>query len=218
MKQALEKGKKRIKMRDDVSDGVESAKQQLHDAKKTLRLEKEQLARLKDHFKQEEEGQNQIVSLHQELPSSALSQKSDPNPQNVQETEEYDDEKMLDEAFAQVKELTGIQDADELVKKLTQMDELNFSRFNYITQELEATNDNLEYKIAEAQRELEMLRCSDQALSVRKQQELSLRKERNNQLEQHIKDVEDKYQQKLEEWSTIKASIETACIELKLSL
>ncbi|KAL3771111.1 hypothetical protein ACHAWO_005127 [Cyclotella atomus] len=67
---------------------------------------------------------------------------------------------MLDEAFSEVKALIGIQDADELVQKLNQMDELIFSRFNF-TPEIEAEIDALEYKIAEAQRELEMLRNCD---------------------------------------------------------
>jgi hypothetical protein len=83
---------------------------------------------------------------------------------------------MLDEAFSEVKALIGIQDADELVQKLNQMDELIFSRFNF-TPEIEAEIDALEYKIAEAQRELEMLRNCDLTSDVRKLQEEKLEKE-----------------------------------------
>jgi hypothetical protein len=83
---------------------------------------------------------------------------------------------MLDEAFSEVKALIGIQDADELVQKLNQMDELIFSRFNF-TPEIEAEIDALEYKIAEAQRELEMLRNCDLTSDVRKLQEEKLERE-----------------------------------------
>lgn len=217
MKRALEDGKKRINMREKALDEIASLQKQLADAKETLRLDKEKLGNLQDHFKEEDEEQNQMQSSnnsveYNDLPPSAHSQKTD-----LKESEEYDDEKMLDEAFSEVKALTGIQDADELVQKLTQIEELNFSRFNF-TQELEAETDTLEYKIAEAQRELEMLRNSALTLDVRKHQEdldgcLVVSK-----LEEQIKHVNLEYQQKLNEWSKVKASIEAACNELKVSL
>ena len=214
MSHLLEGGKRTIKMREKALDEAEAMRTQLRQASEALRVDKEEHAKLQQYFQQQRQD---TASPKQHDEDNALHQKPDAICQEeLYDDVEYDDERALDEAFAKVKELIPISDAEALVKKLTQIDELNFSRFNYITQELE-TSEILDHKIAEAQQELEMLRCSDMVVDVRMQQEAALKLEKRRELEQQIKKFDHQIDEKLNEWKSIKVSIETACSDLDVS-
>jgi hypothetical protein len=222
MKQVLEEGMKRIKMRDKALEEVQTLNKQLYEASEALREDKETLTGLQNHFKEEDDERNHS-SVKQQIEYkdrlfTALSQKSDAKSQHEQDLEEYDDEQILNSAFIKVKQLTGIDNADEIVQQLNQLEELNFSRFNYITQELEAESEALEHQIAEAQRELEMRRCSVLTADTQKREMAIVMKGKRIELEEKIKEVDAQYQRKLADWEKIKASIQIACHELDLSM
>ena len=214
MTKVLEDGKKRIKSRDKAIDELEVLQMQLKETTEALRLDKEELARLQEHFRNKEEKE----TLHAFRAATAHSQQSEAKSYSqVQDSEECNHEEMLDEAFEKLKELTGIDDSDVLCEKLNQLDEQNFSQFNY-TQELEAESDALEQQINEAKRELERLKCGDFNVGSHKQKEASLAEEKQKELQDKLEEVDQQYQNKLDVWQRVKTSIQTACSELDVSM
>lgn len=218
MKRVMEEGQTLIKKRDKAAKEVDAYRRQLNEAKESLQRDKEELASLKQDFKQEDERNFALAKQHEEVKHETAKQTSDSDIiPNIIQVKECDEEQALDEALTKIQELTGIDDADTIVEKLRRMDEVTHSIFNYI-QELESETGMLDHEISEAQRELEILRCNDLTADAKMRQTRALAKERRAKLEQQIKDVDAQYQEGLEEWEKIKNSIETACSELEVSL
>lgn len=208
MKRVLEEGKKRIKMRDEALNEVEVLKKQLNDANTSLLSYQEELANA--DFKKDDRERQLVATERDELNiSTAESYKSE--RKQIIDASKHEGQ-CLDEAFAKVKELTGVDDVDILIQKLSEMDELNFSRFNYITQEL-GVEGTLDYQIAEAKQELDMA-CLDSI--AKKQQEAMLKCWKQHEIKERMKDVEVQHKQKLETWEKIKDSIKMACLEVPL--
>ena len=214
MKQTLDEMKKRIKTRDKALDEVGTLREKLLEATEALRNDKEELTRLQTYLKEEDEHhfstqldrQDQaLIDAHQIIEADSQ-----------QMLEEYDDEKMLDEAFDKVKQLTGIKNEDQLIEKLNQTEEINFTRFIYI-QEIQAESDVLENEIVNATRELEMLHVSD-FKEAEKRKEADKMIEKQSELENKIKEVDSHYKAKMNEFDKIKGSISTACKQLDVPL
>ncbi|KAL3783065.1 hypothetical protein HJC23_012102 [Cyclotella cryptica] len=216
MERVLEDGQMRIKARDKALNEVEGLRKVLLETREALRLDKEELQKL------QEQEENQLLTEQSAAEVSrsatAQSQKSEAKSSlQIQDMENYDDEKMLDEAFAKVKMLAGMDDADAIVEKLNQIDDGNFSRFSYITNELEAESDELKQRIAEAQSQLDILKCSEWNTGSNQNAGGALEK-RKRELQDKLNEIDLEYQWKLDSWERIRASIQTACHELDVSI
>ena len=207
MTRVLEEGKKRIKMRDKALSEVEVLEKQLHEVNESLLFCQDELA---NNDFDERDRVCQLVDSEKDKFKSATTESRKFERKQMNNANEEDDEN-LDEALAKVKELTGIVDANSLIKKMSQIDELNHSRFNYIAQELEV-KDMLDYQIAEAKQELEMA-CLDSTLQ--KQQEAATNREKEHMTKTQLEAVEEKHNQKLEIWEKIIDSIQSACAVLE---
>ena len=218
MKQILEQMKKRITMRDKALDEVGTLRQQLLEATEALRKDKEEFDMLQIQFNEEDDERDQdqlSMQQDQHQQEATIHQSIEANLKQQQFQDEYDDDKMMDEAFAKVKQLTGIDNEDQLIVKLNQMEDLNFNRF-HLTQELVAESDIMDSALQQASRELEMLQVSN-FVDAEKSKEADMTLEKS-ELEIRIKDVELRYQEKSKEFEQIKGSIQTACSQLDVPL
>lgn len=214
MKQALDEMKKRIKTRDKALDEIGTLRAKLLEQTEALRKDKEELTRLQTYLKEEDEHHFSTQLDRQDQTLIDAHQSVEANSQEM--LEEYDDEKMLDEAFDKVKQLTGVDDEDQLIEKLNQIENVNFTRFNYI-QSLQAESDILENEIVNATQELEMLHVSDFE-EAEKRKEADMMIEKQSELDIKIKEVDLHYKAKVNEFEKIKGSISTACKQLNVPL
>lgn len=215
MARTLKKGKKKLKMRDNAHVELDALMKQLEENKLALQAEQEELNSSREQFRHDDEK----GSIQYSRPQTAASQKSvaDSNVKKHDDMEEFDDEKVLDEALAKVKELTGINDVESLIESLNQTEERNFSRFSYITHELENEAAKLDANIAQSERELERVKCRGLNDGTHRQKELRTMEEKKKQLDQKINEAEKEYQEQLLIWQRAKASICSCFDALSLS-
>lgn len=221
MVRVIEQGKKKLKLRDKAQSDLDAMVNQLEESEMLLKDEQEELNRLQEQFEYEDKqspARAKSADGKSSRPQTSTSQKSsaDSNTAYSAEAEEFDNEHALDGALAEVRELTGIDDVDALVERITQLEERNFSVYNHISHSLEFEIAQVETDIAEAERELETVKCRGLSHGSHRQTELQLMTEKQERLEKQIYNVELQYKEQLEIWENAKANISLASKELGL--
>ena len=119
--------------------------------------------------------------------------------------------------MTKVLRLTGINDVDILIGRLTQTENLHFGLFSRIN-ELEAEASKNETKISDAEQELKRVQRCGINNDTQRQKELLSMEEKRKQLETNIHDVELDLGAQLNTWNSVRSKIRTVHDELGISV
>jgi len=187
----------------------------LHFRDSALKADQEELRELEEKFRHEDD-----VKLAEERasrPQTAASQKTSADESQEKDEKDFDDEKALDEALAKVFELTGINNVEELLEKLTQTEELHFGLFSRIG-ELEVEAEKNEAKISDAEQELKKAQRGTINNDTQKQREVHAMEEKQREMEEKLLGVEVQHQAQLDTWNKMRSKILACHDELGLSV
>ena len=182
-----------------------------------LRLEQDDLSKLAEQFRREDEKvpskrrtglERRVTRPH--TSSSRKTNEDDEEDQNM-EIEEYDDEKELDDALARVLGNCGAgaseQEVDELVRSIESARDV-----------LEAETMINEAKISDMEKEVRRLQNHEMNTDTRWQREQHSMEERRSQAERKIKNVDAQYQVVLNTWNRLRSKVFVVHEELGLSV
>ena len=213
MTRVLEEGKQTLQQRDKASSELSALTKQLDEVSKCLKLEQGELKKLQKLEFAEKEQVKSAVQRRMSRPQTTKTVLEE----NPKEMEEFDDEKVLDDALAKVFELTGIDNVDTLIERITATEETNFSLFSRIA-ELEAEASQNDAKISDAEQELARVQRSGVNNGTKRQKELHDMKEKRLNLATKIRHVEAQLEAQMNIWNGLKSKILTVHDELGLSV
>lgn len=213
MTRVLEEGKQTLQQRDKAANELSALTKQLDEVSKCLKLEQGELKKLQKLEFAEKEQVKSAVQRRMSRPQTTKTVLEE----NPKEMEEFDDEKVLDDALAKVFELTGIDNVDTLIERITATEETNFSLFSRIA-ELEAEASQNDAKISDAEQELARVQRSGVNNGTKRQKELHDMKEKRLNLATKIRHVEAQLEAQVNLWNGLKSKILTVHNELGLSV
>lgn len=192
-----------------------------------LRLEQDDLSKLAEQFRREDEKvpsrrrtglERRVTRPH--TSSSRKTNEDDEEDQNM-EIEEYDDEKELDDALARVLGNCGAgaseQEVDKLVRSIESARDSRFGLYASIGV-LEAETMINEAKISDMEKEVRRLQNHEMNTDTRWQREQHSMEERRSQAERKIKNVDAQYQVVLNTWNRLRSKVFVVHEELGLSV
>ena len=213
MTQVLEQGKLALKARTKASADLDALMKQNEESKAALQRERVELHELEELFRREEQLSAELLNSR---PNTVKSQKAN-SEENRDEEDAYDDELAMDMALAKIKALTGIDDIDQLSKKIEEKKELRFGFFTSINQLEEEIAMN-ETKIASAELELKQLQRSGLNANAQKQKEMQSLQQKQLRLEAKAQEVDNQHQAQLQTLNSLREKIQIAHSDLGLSV
>lgn len=184
-------------------------------ADSALRLEQEELRKLEEQFENESEEAKEEARVRRNSRRPTAAKVAAEEKQK--EENGFDDKKALDEALAQVFAMTGINDVDVLIERLTQTEEIHFGLFKTIN-ELEAEASKNERILEDAEQELKRVQRCGINNNFKRQKEMEELSLEQKSLLEKIRDVENQCREKEKTWNSIRSRIMTVHDELGLSV
>ncbi len=171
---------------------------------------------MEEQFRQEEAEAKQARVVQRRLTSAAQKLLASEESRN-EEDEAFDDQMALDKALAEIFQLTGINDVDEIIRDIEQTEEIQYGLFNSIS-ELDSESTNNETKISELEQELQRVKRHGLNNDTQKLRDLDLMHDKQKEVEMKVQDTEQKYQAQFETWNNMKSRINAVHQELGLSM
>lgn len=211
MRRELDQTKITLELRHQAQKELEIAKSQLQENKAALELDRNELGKLREQLKGKEgTGEAEERSFR---PKTTSANGSSVAP-STQEEDKFNDgmqdgiqeEKKLDALLDQVRQSLGIDNVDTLIERLAEIEERNFSRFQYIT-ELEAEARSVGSDIINAARELERLKNRGLNHQMQQINERELAKQKQQMLIDKSRDLDKQYEAQVELWEKMRKGI-----------
>eukprot|EP00569_Conticribra_weissflogii_P009241 CAMPEP_0171370292 /NCGR_PEP_ID=MMETSP0879-20121228/7938_1 /TAXON_ID=67004 /ORGANISM="Thalassiosira weissflogii, Strain CCMP1336" /LENGTH=474 /DNA_ID=CAMNT_0011878757 /DNA_START=70 /DNA_END=1494 /DNA_ORIENTATION=+ len=214
--EVLISGKKKIQLR-------ENAKRELEATEKQLKLEETKLL----------EEQNELKSLQEELrlhdstisrflrddssigrPQTTVSCKSFHGPGSDSDDLDFDDNDFLDDQLKRLIERTGIRNADSLIERISSTKDKNFSRFSYITQDLESEIAQLETQIVKRENELKRLKAKELVHGNDRKREWEKMEAEKAVWINKISEMKHKFEEESKKWENVKMTLKSCVLAL----
>ena len=216
MAEIIEEGRKACRARDKAQTELTALKKQVEESKQAFEQEWKELGLLikEDKQKQEDERKERLAlaTSKQVSMSGAMGANTPASEQrsecmletqdctngitgknetmNSAEKQEHD----FDEALAKIKEATGIADVNEIITRFLEVEEKNFSRFNYVM-ELNAEIESLEQQVSSARIEVEEVKGRGASIDTQRKKELKKMFEKKEKTEAKVKESEARYEE-----------------------
>ncbi len=177
------------------------------------------------------EEQNELKSLQEELrlhdstisqlqrddsskgrPQTTASSKSLHGSCNDSDDLDFDNNKILDDELKKITEKTGIRHVDSLIERIVTTKEKNFSRYSYITQDLESEIARLETLIVERENELNRLKAEERIHGNDRMRNWEKNEAEKATWISKISEITKKYDEESKKWEDAKRNIK-ACFQ-----
>lgn len=213
MRRELERGRQALEQRKDAEKALAVAKSKLEEDKNALVMDRQQLDRLKQRLKESEDAStSDRLKTTTPCSNSPLVTQVDDNQLN-----ESDEEKQLDATLEQVKKLTCIDDVDELIARVTEIDQNNLSRFQHINL-LDDDERKLQDDIIDAKRMLEKVKSRGLDYNLQQLSEREHAKQEQQALNEKMESLSRQYNSQLELWQKMKEKIAEVHDSLDLTM
>lgn len=220
MRRGTRERQETAELRDQAEADLAMAKKELQKSKAALEADREELQSLKDKIK-EENGKDRPHSYRKTTPSSSSSAEISTEEKEQCNDDMYDifevEEKTLDGLLEKVMQLSGMDNVDTLIERLSGLEEQNLSRFQYIT-ELEAEVGRVEDDIINATKELERMKNKGLNHQMEQLKERDRAKQNRQKINEKVQALDKEYESQVELWEKMRTGIAHAHNELGLPM
>ena len=209
MRRQIEQGNKSAELRDQAETSLAIAKKELQESKAALEKDREELCSLRDKLNQDEEKDKERPHSYRLKTTPAFSASAVISTEEEEQcNEDLDDScETLDAKMEQVMRLSGIDDMDSLIERISGNEERLLSRFQYIS-EIEAEVARVEDDIINAAKELEKKKSKGLHFQMQHLNEREVAKQNWQKIHEKVQALDRQYESQIELWEKMRTGIE----------